>query len=55
MPRMLAPTPILRSFDEAATRAFYIDFLGFMVEFEHRFEPDAPSTFPSAATIACCI
>ena len=23
MPRMLAPTPILRSFDEAATRAFY--------------------------------
>lgn len=42
MPKMMAPTPILRSFDEAATRAFYIDFLGFAVEFEHRFEPDAP-------------
>lgn len=37
-----APVPILRMFDEAATRAFYLEFLGFTVEFEHRFEPDAP-------------
>ncbi|MBO9671574.1 MAG: VOC family protein [Sphingobium sp.] len=37
-----APTPILRSFDEARTRAFYLDFLGFEVVFEHRFTPDAP-------------
>jgi len=35
-------TPILRSFDEAAARAFYVDFLGFSIEFEHRFAPDLP-------------
>ena len=34
--------PILRSFDETATRAFYLDFLGFEVLFEHRFSPEAP-------------
>jgi len=34
--------PIFRSFDEAATKAFYIEFLGFEIEFEHRFEPDMP-------------
>ena len=37
-----APTPILRSFDERRARRFYVDFLGFDVEFEHRFEPNAP-------------
>nr|WP_225444610.1 glyoxalase superfamily protein [Pseudomarimonas arenosa] len=36
------PIPILRSFDEAATRAFYIDFLGFEVDWEHRFADDLP-------------
>ncbi|SEK43185.1 Uncharacterized conserved protein PhnB, glyoxalase superfamily [Roseovarius nanhaiticus] len=40
--RMRPPIPILRSFDEAAARAFYVDFLGFDVEFEHRFDVDAP-------------
>lgn len=30
--------PILRMFDEAKAREFYLDFLGFSVEFEHRFE-----------------
>jgi catechol 2,3-dioxygenase-like lactoylglutathione lyase family enzyme len=35
-------TPILRSFDETRTRAFYCDFLGFGVVFEHRFEPGMP-------------
>ena len=34
--------PILRTFDEAKTREFYLDFLGFEVEFEHRFAPDLP-------------
>ncbi|MHA6194050.1 glyoxalase superfamily protein [Pseudomonas wadenswilerensis] len=34
--------PILRSFDEAKAREFYLDFLGFSVEFEHRFEADLP-------------
>ena len=37
-----APTPILRSFDERRTKRFYVDFLGFEVEFEHRFEPGMP-------------
>lgn len=35
-------TPILRSFDEAKARAFYVDYLGFRVLFEHRFEPGLP-------------
>ena len=29
-------------FDEAKAREFYLDFLGFSVEFEHRFEADLP-------------
>lgn len=37
-----APIPILRSFDEDATRDFYLGFLSFRLEFEHRFGPDAP-------------
>jgi uncharacterized glyoxalase superfamily protein PhnB len=35
-------TPILRSFDEAKAREFYLGFLGFQVVFEHRFEPGLP-------------
>jgi catechol 2,3-dioxygenase-like lactoylglutathione lyase family enzyme len=35
-------TPILRCFDEAKTREFYVDFLGFEIDWEHRFEPDLP-------------
>ncbi len=34
--------PILRMFDERKAREFYLDFLGFSVEFEHRFEADLP-------------
>ncbi|WP_293372796.1 glyoxalase superfamily protein [Nevskia sp.] len=34
--------PILRIFDEAKAREFYIDFLGFEIAWEHRFEPDLP-------------
>ena len=34
--------PILRSFDEGAARAFYLDWLGATVLFEHRFAPDMP-------------
>jgi uncharacterized glyoxalase superfamily protein PhnB len=37
-----AVTPILRIFDEAKAREFYVDFLGFTVDFEHRFEAGAP-------------
>ncbi len=34
--------PILRSFDEAKAREFYVDWLGFTVDWEHRFEGWAP-------------
>jgi len=34
--------PIFRMFNEAKAREFYLDFLGFSVEFEHRFEPGMP-------------
>jgi uncharacterized glyoxalase superfamily protein PhnB len=35
-------TPILRIFDEAKAKEFYVDFLGFKVDWEHRFAPDLP-------------
>ncbi|KQN46953.1 glyoxalase [Serratia sp. Leaf50] len=34
--------PILRMFDETKAREFYVDFMGFSVEFEHRFEAHLP-------------
>ena len=34
--------PILRILDEAKAREFYIDYLGFKIEFEHRFNENAP-------------
>ena len=34
--------PILRSFDEAKAREFYVAWLGFQVDWEHRFTPDLP-------------
>ena len=39
---VLRTVPILRSFDEAKAREFYVDWLGFKVDWEHRFEPDTP-------------
>jgi len=35
-------TPILRIFDEEKAKEFYVDFLGFKVDWEHRFEPGLP-------------
>ena len=35
-------TPILRIFDEAKAKEFYVDFLGFKVDWEHRFADDLP-------------
>ena len=35
-------TPIVRIFDEAKAREFYVDFLGFKVDWEHRFESGLP-------------
>ena len=34
--------PILRMFDVAKACEFYVDYLGFTVEFEHRFHENAP-------------
>ena len=34
--------PILRMFDVAKAREFYLDYLGFSVDFEHRFYEGAP-------------
>jgi len=43
MPSLLKRTiPVLRMFDVAKAREFYIDYLGFKVEFEHRFHDNAP-------------
>ena len=37
-----ATIPMLRSFNEGEARAFYCDYLGFEVDWEHRFAPDMP-------------
>ncbi|MER9949914.1 glyoxalase superfamily protein [Mesorhizobium sp. M0047] len=42
MPKLGAVTPILRIFDIAKAREFYVGFLGFEVQWEHRFDDDAP-------------
>jgi catechol 2,3-dioxygenase-like lactoylglutathione lyase family enzyme len=34
--------PVLRVLDADPAREFYVDYLGFTVEWEHRFEPDLP-------------
>jgi uncharacterized glyoxalase superfamily protein PhnB len=40
--KLANPIPILRSFDEAKAKEFYVEFLGFTVDWEHRFEPNTP-------------
>ena len=35
-------TPILRIFDETKAKEFYVEFLGFKVDWEHRFEEGLP-------------
>jgi len=39
---MLQTVPILRIFDVAKAREFYVGFLGFTVDWEHRFDDAAP-------------
>jgi catechol 2,3-dioxygenase-like lactoylglutathione lyase family enzyme len=40
---ILSPAiPVLRSFSEEKAREFYVGFMGFKVNWEHRFEPDTP-------------
>jgi catechol 2,3-dioxygenase-like lactoylglutathione lyase family enzyme len=38
----LQTIPILRIFDVARAKEFYLDYLGFRQQWEHRFEPDLP-------------
>ena len=47
--------PILRIFDIAKADEFYLGFLGFSVDFDHRFEPDFRSIAGSRAAACCCI
>ena len=37
-----SPIPILRSFDEKKAKEFYVGFLDFRVDWEHRFDETAP-------------
>jgi hypothetical protein len=36
--------PVLRMLDEAKARAFYLDYLGYEVDWEHRFSPQIPGS-----------
>lgn len=40
--QLISTVPILRIFSEEKAREFYIDFLGFKVDFEHRFGDNFP-------------
>ncbi|MBN9051185.1 MAG: VOC family protein [Rhizobiales bacterium] len=40
--RFTAAIPVLRIFSEDKAREFYLDFLGFTVDFEHRFGDNFP-------------
>ncbi len=40
--QMKSITPILRIFDEAKAREFYVDFLGFKIDWEHRYGDNFP-------------
>ncbi len=41
-PTLSPAVPILRIFDVQKALDFYVGFLGFHVDWEHRFAPDAP-------------
>ena len=45
--------PILRSFDEGKAREFYVDWLGFRIDWEHRFDPVSRSTCRCREARAC--
>jgi hypothetical protein len=47
--------PVLRMFDIAKADEFYQGFLGFSVDFDHRFEPVLHSTDRFRAAICSCI
>ena len=37
--QVIQTIPVLRSFDVPKAREFYLDYLGFGTDWEHRFEP----------------
>ncbi|QBQ39470.1 VOC family protein [Pseudoduganella plicata] len=41
-PQLSPAIPILRTFDATRAHEFYIDFLGFTIDWEHRFAPGMP-------------
>lgn len=40
--KLQPPIPIFRIFDHVLARKFYVDWLGFVVDWEHQFHPGAP-------------
>lgn len=40
--QMLQTIPLLRIFSEEKAKEFYVGFLGFQIDFEHRFDDDSP-------------
>ncbi|HVC64682.1 MAG TPA: glyoxalase superfamily protein, partial [Candidatus Dormibacteraeota bacterium] len=42
MPAAFHAIPIFRIFDVEKAKEFYVDFLGFRVDWEHRFDETAP-------------
>ena len=40
--KLQPPIPVLRIFDYPLAKAFYVDWLGFKIDWEHRFSPTAP-------------
>jgi hypothetical protein len=46
--------PILRMFDEVKAKEFYVGFLGFAVDWEHRFDANAP-LYMQVSKDACVI
>jgi catechol 2,3-dioxygenase-like lactoylglutathione lyase family enzyme len=52
--QMKSPIPVLRIFDEAKARELYVGFLGFKVDWEHRFGENFP-LYMQVSRDACVI
>jgi hypothetical protein len=52
--RAVKVMPVLRIFSVEKAREFYLDYLGFQVDFEHRFDERAPCSCRFRATASCC-
>ena len=49
--QFLQTIPILRIFDVAKAKEFYLDYLGFRADWEHRFEPEHHGDATPGATV----